>query len=448
MAINYRTDTREDSLDAEERQLYDLITQYRAENGLPQIALSKALTITAGRHALDTIFNVGAYAGHSWSDAPYDSANPATYTNMWQAPLRVGTAYNSAGYEITTGFVGTSVVSTTMTPSGALTNWKSSQPHNDVILNRGIWANITFKAMGVGMLNGIAHVWFGEIVDASGAPGSPGQTIIGTSAPDTLFGTPGDDWIFGGAGEDTVLGGDGNDVIFGEGGADTLYGGFGDDYIQADTGVSSILNGESGADQLWGGAGADYMIGGEGNDTLVGLGGQDSLFGGAGNDLLINGAGPGSVLDGGAGANSLWGGAGADYAIGGEGADLIVTAGGSDYIFANAGADTIYAGAGTDFIFGGPGNDFIYTDDIGASATDYVYAGGGTGVDTVVDFTPGPGGDVLVVDRASTGLDNFAEAQARLSQEGIYAKLDFGADEVFLYNVQVAQLKPENFLFL
>ncbi len=447
MAVNYYTDTREDMLDAEERQLYDLIMQYRVANGLSTLPLSKALTITAGRHAIDTIYNVGSYAGHSWSDAPYDANNSATYVNMWEAPQRIGTGYAGYGYEITTGFSGTSVVSSTMTPQRALDNWKGSQPHNDVILNRGIWTNFTFYAIGVGIHNGIAHVWFGDAVDPN-SPSSPGQTIIGTSASETLFGTVGDDWIFGGSGDDTVLGGEGNDVIFGEGGVDTLYGGSGDDYIQADTGASSILNGESGADQLWGGAGADYMIGGVGNDTLVGLGGQDSLFGGAGNDLLINGAGPGSVLDGGAGANSLWGGAGADYAIGGEGADLIVTAGGADYIFANAGADTLYAGGGTDFIFGGPGNDFIYTDDIGASALDYVYVGNSTGVDTVVDFTPGAGGDVLVVDKVATGVASFAQAQAKLSQSGIYAKLDFGVDEVFLYNVQVGQLTAANFLFL
>jgi Ca2+-binding RTX toxin-like protein len=75
-----------------------------------------------------------------------------------------------------------------------------------------------------------------------------------------------------------------------------------------------------------------------------------------------------------------------DYAVGGELNDIIATDGGSDYIFGLGGNDSIYAGAGIDYIYSNQGNDFIYTDDIGVSYTDYLYAGGGTGVDTVADF--------------------------------------------------------------
>ena len=274
------------------------------------------------------------------------------------------------------------------------------------------------------------------------------QAPTPTTGNDILTGTPGPDVIDALAGDDFVSGLAGNDRLFGGAGIDQIYGGEGDDYIQGDAGASSVLSGDAGADTIYGGAGNDYMVGGEGNDVLVGLGGIDSLYGGAGNDYLVAGPGAGSVLDGGAGANSLWASSGADYLVGGEGTDILVGGAGADYIFGNAGGDAIYAGAGGDFIFGNAGNDFIYTDDIGASAKDYVYAGGGTGVDTVVDFKPGAGGDVLVVSKAATGWTNLSQLLAATTQVGVYAVVTMGADQVYLYNVQPFQLTAENVLFL
>ena len=156
------------------------------------------------------------------------------------------------------------------------------------------------------------------------------------------------------------------------------------------------------------------------------------------------------MVDGGAGANTLWGAGGADYMVGGEGADLLVGGAGSDYQFGNAGADTHYGGQGTDFLYTNAGNDFVWTDDVGApQSTDYVYAGGGTGVDTIADFTPGGGAshDVLVVSPAS-GVTSFAQAQANMTQVGVYTVLTLGADQVYIYNVQPFQLTAGNFLFL
>ncbi len=280
---------------------------------------------------------------------------------------------------------------------------------------------------------------------------SPGADIgIGNGGADTLNGGGGDDTLYGGDGGDTLYGGDGNDTLFGELGADTIYAGPGDDVIDGGAGASSILGGEAGNDTIYGGAGNDYMIGGDGNDTLVGFGGQDSLYGGAGNDYLVAGDGPGAVVDGGAGANTLWGASGADYMVGGEGNDLIVGGGGSDYQFGNAGDDTHYGGRGADYIYTNAGNDFVWTDDVGApKSTDYVYAGGGTGTDTIADFTPGSvaNHDVLVVSLGS-GVTTFAQAQAHMVQVGVYTVLTLGADQVYIYNVQPFQLTADNFLFL
>ncbi|MBX3531834.1 MAG: DUF4114 domain-containing protein [Rhizobiaceae bacterium] len=170
MAVNYYTDTSQDAISAREKELYDLIMAYRASLGLPAIPLSESLSITAARHALDTVENVGDYAGHSWSDAAYDAGNAATWPNMWDAPERVGTPYTNNGYEITTGYVGNAIKTVDMLPQVALDNWKGSAPHNAVITNTGTWANIDWKAIGIGMYKGIAHVWFGEVTDPLGDP--------------------------------------------------------------------------------------------------------------------------------------------------------------------------------------------------------------------------------------------------------------------------------------
>ncbi|MGE0259887.1 MAG: calcium-binding protein [Alphaproteobacteria bacterium] len=258
---------------------------------------------------------------------------------------------------------------------------------------------------------------------------------------------------------DILIGDDNDNVLLGGDGADTLYSGGGNDFIMDDAGPSSDLNGQDGDDKIYGGPGNDYLTGWNGDDVLVGgVDGQDSLYGGTGNDYLVaadsNNDGIGSVLDGGPGSNQLYAlvGRGNDYAVGGEGADIIATGAGSDYIFGYDGNDTIVAGTGTDFIFSNGGNDFIYTDDLVTNSQDFVYvsglAGFGTGVDTVADFTPGPGGDVAVI-LSTPGLTSFAQVQANMIDIGVYTVITLSAtDQLYLYNVDPFQLTADNFLFL
>jgi uncharacterized protein YkwD len=204
LAINYYTNTSEDSIDAQELELYNLIMAYRQANGLGSIPLSKALTATAGRHALDTVYNVGSYAGHSWSDAPYDSANQSTYRNMWSAPERIGTGYKTNSYEISYGFSGTNVAVFDVDPTAALQGWKASPGHNNVILNKDIWAQFSWKAIGVGIHKGVAHVWFAPDTDATGTPVTASTPIVGTPQRDTFAATSGNDVIDGLANLDTM----------------------------------------------------------------------------------------------------------------------------------------------------------------------------------------------------------------------------------------------------
>lgn len=175
MAVDIYAPTVEDTLDAEEAALAELINAYRAQNGLPAIPLSQSLTIVAGRHAMDTVENQGGYPrgapgenkAHGWSDAPYDGRDPATYSSMWDAPERLGTPYPSSGFEISAGANGGHG---TMTAERALSLWQGSSGHNAVIIEQQPWQGTEWQALGVGIYEGVAHVWFGADADPAGAP--------------------------------------------------------------------------------------------------------------------------------------------------------------------------------------------------------------------------------------------------------------------------------------
>jgi len=154
----------DDGLSKPEAKLADQIQQYRQENGLPAIRLSKALTLVANRHVQDLSQKGSPNALHSWSDAPYNSSNPATYPSMWEAPQRLQTGYPGNGYEIAFW-----TSSNNAKPAQALTGWQNSPGHNTVILNQGVWQQ-PWKAMGVGIHKGYAVVWFGNQRDRSGLP--------------------------------------------------------------------------------------------------------------------------------------------------------------------------------------------------------------------------------------------------------------------------------------
>jgi uncharacterized protein YkwD len=148
---------------ADEADLLELINQYRADNGLPAIPTSPSMMIVAQTHAEDLAINnpaVGDCNLHSWSDAgPWTACcytpDHAQAQCMWDKPREL-TEYLGDGFEIS--------ASGTATAASALGAWQGSPPHNDVILNAGIWVDYPWGAMGAGMHSGYAVVWFG--VDA------------------------------------------------------------------------------------------------------------------------------------------------------------------------------------------------------------------------------------------------------------------------------------------
>lgn len=157
-----------DGLEPEERRLYLLVNQYRAQNGLPPIPLSPSLTLVANRHVRDLDANIGM-ATHAWSNCYYNANDSRTWPCMWQAPQRLGTPYPGNGYENAFWVSGGYRASA----ESALRWWQSSHPHNAVILNRGSWGQ-AWNALGVGIYKGYAALWFGREIDpASSAFSQP-----------------------------------------------------------------------------------------------------------------------------------------------------------------------------------------------------------------------------------------------------------------------------------
>ncbi|UZQ55866.1 CHAT domain-containing protein [Trichothermofontia sichuanensis B231] len=149
-----------DELDAEETQLYQQINQYRAQYGLPPIPLAPSLNRVANRHVRDMAENLRQFT-HAWSDCPYNPNQPNTYPCMWNAPQRLGTAYPGMGYESAHG----GPAGYRATAASALQDWQASSHHNDMLLNRGLWQERRWQAIGLAIYQGYAVLWFGEVPD-------------------------------------------------------------------------------------------------------------------------------------------------------------------------------------------------------------------------------------------------------------------------------------------
>jgi hypothetical protein len=146
--------------------LVDVINKFRLENNLSEIPVSPSLTTVAETHVRDLAENYvlsNVCNLHSWSDkgnwTPFCySADHANAQLMWNKPREL-TSYTGNGYEIAV------FKSDTLTANQALELWKNSEEHLNVILNRGIWKDIKWNAIGGAINKGYAVVWFGEEVD-------------------------------------------------------------------------------------------------------------------------------------------------------------------------------------------------------------------------------------------------------------------------------------------
>lgn len=177
-----------DSLAGEFGELARQINQYRRDHGKTAIPISAKLSCVAFVHIFDLTVNhpdltyqTDAERArrerplHSWtpvegrSGGRFDLADARTYSIMWDKPREIA-GYPGRGYEIAT-YGNTSA-------ADAIRTWEGSAPHLDVILNRGMWAARTWRALGAYYVVGddptrqnYACAWFGEENDPESIPG-------------------------------------------------------------------------------------------------------------------------------------------------------------------------------------------------------------------------------------------------------------------------------------
>lgn len=154
------------ALSPDEEELFELINAYRTSRGLSEVPFSSALTQVAQVHAKDLMENHtqgGRCNMHSWSNKGVwngccyrdNHKNPEC---MWDKPMEIA-GYASPGYEIAYWH------SAAAQSDVALDVWKKSPGHHAVIANLGVFKEAEWKAMGVGIYQGYAVVWFGEMED-------------------------------------------------------------------------------------------------------------------------------------------------------------------------------------------------------------------------------------------------------------------------------------------
>ncbi|MEX2593664.1 MAG: CAP domain-containing protein [Anditalea sp.] len=150
----------------EEDELFEMINTYRKSLDLPAVPLSKALNKVAQVHARDLMENYSQGKRcnmHSWSkNGPWSACcytdNHKKANCMWDKPKEIA-GYDSPGYEVAYWH------SAIATPGAALEVWKKSPGHHAVLANLGPFKQAKWKAMGVGIYQQYAVVWFGEMGD-------------------------------------------------------------------------------------------------------------------------------------------------------------------------------------------------------------------------------------------------------------------------------------------
>ena len=159
-----------DTVNADEKALFDLVTRYRAANGLPQARLSEQLSILANRRMLDLKLNQKVLT-HSWSNCPYDIRDEKTWPCVMDAPKRLNTSYVGTGYE--TLYRTTAKV---VQPTAALETWRKSTLHNSIFLNLPPFKDYPWEEIGVAIDGQFAALWFGTRSGA-GSMGNEGDGL-------------------------------------------------------------------------------------------------------------------------------------------------------------------------------------------------------------------------------------------------------------------------------
>jgi len=140
------------------------INNERARYGLGPLKCDHNMRWVANKHVenqLDNGYSDGSDLpngcnGHSWFGAVgcCFSEDRATWPCMWNKPLELSKWDDRDGYEISAWS------SAAIKPSGAMSTWRGSSGHHDVILTQGIWTDL--QTVGCGWQKTVAHCWFAK----------------------------------------------------------------------------------------------------------------------------------------------------------------------------------------------------------------------------------------------------------------------------------------------
>lgn len=168
-------------ISADEYRLYELINALRTVNDMPSIDLSASMTYVAHRHVIDLNQNqpdTSICNLHSWSDkGEWTSCCYQAYVLkqncMWDKPKQL-TPYKYRGYEL--AYHDPEGIN----PDSLMMLWLNVPQVQDMLLNRGAYEKKKWLAAGVGIQNGYAVVWFGQVKDKLKTPSICDKTVIET----------------------------------------------------------------------------------------------------------------------------------------------------------------------------------------------------------------------------------------------------------------------------
>jgi len=174
-----------------EWKLYRMINEYRRQYDLPPIPLARSLCYVANTHAKDLFFHnpdVEPCNFHSWSDkGPWKAfcypGDEDKKNSVWDKPKEL-TGYPGKGFEIVYWENSAVVI------DSVITFWRSFDYFNGFLMNTGKWKGRQWNAIGIGICQNYATVWFGEVADLKGVPYICGQKPANPKSDTTSNNSP------------------------------------------------------------------------------------------------------------------------------------------------------------------------------------------------------------------------------------------------------------------
>lgn len=154
-----------------EEQLARQINAFRKQNQMSEIQLAASLFFVAKTHVADlqlnrpdtSICNTNSWSSRgTWTPCCYQAYVPKTNC-MWDKPKEL-TPYTFRGYELSYYEEGI------IEPEQLWLLWRNTPEVVDMLLTRGDFSDKKWLAMGVGLSDNYASLWFGQRADNKGVP--------------------------------------------------------------------------------------------------------------------------------------------------------------------------------------------------------------------------------------------------------------------------------------